>query len=82
MASALPSNEKATASGTPHAPESKHDVEAGGTPTWDRDVAMAIVGEHAHAIDPLFMIPAMIIGYGFVYYDKVSPILLRNVPNC
>jgi hypothetical protein len=54
---------------------------------------MAIVGEHAHAIDPTvgarvirkidrFMIPAMIIGYGFVYYDKASPILLRNVPNC
>jgi hypothetical protein len=62
-------------------------------PTWDRDVATAIVSEHAHAIDPIvearvirkidrFMILAMIIGYGFVYYDKASPILLRIVPNC
>jgi hypothetical protein len=84
MASVLPPNEKASASGTPYTPESKHDVETGATPSWDQDVAMAVVGEHAHAIDPVvearvirkidrFMIPAMIIGYGFVYYDKVSP---------
>jgi len=49
-----------------------------------KDIAMAIVGEHRHAIDPaveariirkidLFLVPAMFIGYGLVYYDKVSP---------
>lgn len=49
----------------------------------DKDVAIAIVGEHRHAIDPavearvvrkidLFLIPAMVVGYGLVYYDKVS----------
>jgi len=48
-----------------------------------KDIAMAIVGEHRHAIDPaveariirkvdLFLVPAMFIGYGLVYYDKVS----------
>jgi hypothetical protein len=93
MASVLSSNEKVTTSGTPYAPESRYDVETGGTPTWGQDVAMAIVGEHAHAIDPVvearvirkidrFMIPAMIIGYGFVYYDKVSPALPSNKPSC
>ncbi|KFY39091.1 hypothetical protein V494_04115, partial [Pseudogymnoascus sp. VKM F-4513 (FW-928)] len=45
------------------------------------DVALAIVGLHAQPIDPLvearvvrkidfFLIPAMIVGYGMVYYDK------------
>jgi hypothetical protein len=48
----------------------------------DQDVAIAIVGDHRHAIDPamearvvrkidLFLIPAMSIGYGLTYYDKV-----------
>ncbi|KAF2120160.1 allantoate transport protein [Lophiotrema nucula] len=47
----------------------------------DKDVAMGLVGEHARDIDPdvekktlrkidWFLIPAMIIGYGLVYYDK------------
>jgi hypothetical protein len=47
------------------------------------DVALAIVGLHAQPIDPLvearvvrkidfFLIPAMIVGYGIVYYDKVA----------
>ncbi|CAJ0555248.1 Ff.00g053130.m01.CDS01 [Fusarium sp. VM40] len=46
-----------------------------------KDEAIAIVGEERHAIDPIvaaravrkidmFLIPAMIIGYGLVYYDK------------
>ncbi len=63
--------------------ELKHDVEAVSIDAKDQDVAMAVVGEHSHAIDPAvearviakidrFMIPAMIVGYGFVYYDKVS----------
>jgi hypothetical protein len=49
----------------------------------DKDIAIAMVGEHRHAIDPaietrvvrkidLFLIPAMVVGYGLVYYDKVS----------
>lgn len=47
----------------------------------DKDIAITIVGEHRHAIDPaveariirkidLFLVPAMFIGYGLVYYDK------------
>lgn len=47
------------------------------------DVALAIVGLNAQPIDPLvearvvrkidyFLIPAMIVGYGMVYYDKVT----------
>lgn len=50
----------------------------------DQDIAIAIVGEHRHDIDPvvearvvrkidLFLIPTMIFGYGLVYYDKVFP---------
>lgn len=50
-------------------------------PSDQDDVAMAIVGEHSQYIDPvmearvirkidLFLIPAMILGYGMVYYDK------------
>lgn len=47
----------------------------------DGDVALAIVGEHSQEIDKdvearvlrridLFLIPAMVVGYGLVYYDK------------
>ena len=49
----------------------------------DKDIAIAIVGEHSHMIDPAaearvvrkidwFLVPAMSIGYGLVYYDKVN----------
>lgn len=49
----------------------------------EQDLAIGIVGEHAHAFDPVvearvlkkidwYLIPAMSIGYGLVYYDKVS----------
>jgi hypothetical protein len=52
-----------------------------------QDIAIAIVGEHNHAIDPAvearvvrkidwFLVPAMIIGYGLVYYDKVPTSIL------
>lgn len=93
MASILNQNEKAIAPETTDNKDSKPDVESGETPSWDQDVAMAVVGEHAHAFDPvvegrvirkidLFMIPAMIVGYGFVYYDKVSPVPLSCTPNC
>lgn len=47
-----------------------------------QDVAAEIVGEHAQEIDPelqrrvlrkidWYLIPAMVLGYGLVYYDKV-----------
>ncbi|TEY42311.1 hypothetical protein BOTCAL_0395g00050 [Botryotinia calthae] len=47
----------------------------------DKDIAIAVVGEHRHEIDPAvearvvrkidrFLVPAMFIGYGLVYYDK------------
>ncbi|OAL05082.1 MFS general substrate transporter [Phaeosphaeriaceae sp. SRC1lsM3a] len=49
--------------------------------SFEKDVALDLVGEHAQEIDPivearvvrkidLFLIPAMIVGYGLVYYDK------------
>lgn len=49
----------------------------------DKDVAFALVGEHAQAIDPvvearvvrkvdLFLIPAMIIGMLFVFFNESS----------
>lgn len=48
----------------------------------EQDIAIAMVGEHRSDIDPavetrvlrkidLFLVPAMFIGYGLVYYDKV-----------
>ena len=48
----------------------------------DKDIAAALVSEHAQPIDPaverrvlrkidLYFIPLMWMGYGFVYYDKV-----------
>jgi hypothetical protein len=50
---------------------------------FDKDIAVAIVGERRHDIDPAlearvvrkidwFLVPAMSIGYGLVYYDKAS----------
>lgn len=61
---------------------SKKDVEVFTTEHPDQDVALFLVGEHATEIDHVvearvirkidrFLIPAMIAGYGFVYYDKV-----------
>ena len=52
------------------------------TELGDRDIAAAIVSEHAQLVDPLlekrvlrkidlYLIPFMWIGYGLVYYDKV-----------
>ncbi|KAL3423659.1 allantoate transport protein [Phlyctema vagabunda] len=52
-----------------------------GSPFKDKDVAIALVGEHRHPIDPtiearvvrkidLFLVPIMSFGYGLVYYDK------------
>ncbi|KAH8708456.1 hypothetical protein GQ44DRAFT_777144 [Phaeosphaeriaceae sp. PMI808] len=57
-------------------------LESGSSSTLlEKDVAIGLVGEHAQEIDPvveacvlrkidLFLIPAMTIGYGLVYYDK------------
>lgn len=49
----------------------------------DKDIAIALVGERRHVFDTasearvvrkidLFLVPAMTIGYGLVYYDKVN----------
>lgn len=68
--------------------EPKYDANATTDDTKDQDVALAVVGEQSHAIDPAvearviakidrFMIPAMIVGYGFVYYDKVGNVLVE-----
>ncbi|KAK7188245.1 allantoate transport protein [Paraphaeosphaeria sporulosa] len=63
-------------------PDSPQDPESGASSlSLDKDVAIKLVGEHAQEIDPeiekrvlrkidLFLIPAMIVGYGLVYYDK------------
>ncbi|RYP52212.1 hypothetical protein DL769_010707 [Monosporascus sp. CRB-8-3] len=51
------------------------------TDSGEKDVAMQMVGTESHAIDPVvaaravrkidwFLIPAMMFGYGLVYYDK------------
>ncbi|KAI4657009.1 uncharacterized protein J4E79_007624 [Alternaria viburni] len=70
------SDEKATASSP------GHDAETAINPTsTDKDLAINLVGECAQEIDPAievkvlrkidwFLIPAMIVGYGLVYYDK------------
>ncbi|KAF7591571.1 hypothetical protein BBP40_001451 [Aspergillus hancockii] len=61
----------ATAEG-PHSPDG---------PTFDKDAALAVVSDQAQEIDPavekrvlrkidLFFMPAMLVGYGFVYWDK------------
>ncbi|KAH7128427.1 allantoate transport protein [Dendryphion nanum] len=63
--------------------EARHiDPESGvSSVSLDKDVAIGLVGEHAREIDAevekrvlrkidWFLIPAMIVGYGLVYYDK------------
>jgi len=53
------------------------------------DIAIAAVGEHRQNIDPatearvvrkidLFLVPAMFVGYGLVYYDKVRNAITWN----
>lgn len=67
------------------APVAAAAAAAATTATAQDDVALAVVGELAQDIDPvvearvlrkidLFLIPAMIVGYGMVYYDKVCPL--------
>ncbi|KAG8427371.1 hypothetical protein J3459_006766 [Metarhizium acridum] len=57
------------------------DIAATAMTSSGKDDAIAMVGEEKHAIDPavearvvrkidMFLIPAMVIGYGLVYYDK------------
>lgn len=70
-----------TAAEAPNAPTDLED--ASRTNVEGQDIAIAIVGEHSHAIDPAvearvvrkidwYLVPAMTIGYGLVYYDKVT----------
>ncbi|KAI4682794.1 uncharacterized protein J4E84_007259 [Alternaria hordeiaustralica] len=75
MATAL-QDEKAAGSSPRHDAETALDATSA-----DKDIAINLVGEHAREIDPRieakvlrkidwFLIPAMIVGYGLVYYDK------------
>ncbi|CZR57690.1 related to allantoate transport protein [Phialocephala subalpina] len=74
MSTQAPADEKSAAT-APVARPQIQDVDK------DKDIAIAMVGEHRVPIDPaverrtvrkidLFLIPAMIVGYGLVYYDK------------
>lgn len=68
----------------PQAPTSAQAVVDGrATTAKDVDVALTMVGEEQHPIDPavaaravrkmdLVLMPAMMLGYGLVYYDKVN----------
>lgn len=70
----------------PGTAQTQHDHDAGyqsSTSFDDQDIAKKLVGDFAVAIDPAlerrvvrkidrFLIPAMIVGYGLVYYDKVG----------
>ncbi|TVY88697.1 putative transporter [Lachnellula willkommii] len=79
MSAQLRDTEK-TAAEAPNVPTD--DLEdATRTNVEGQDIAIAIVGEHSHAIDPAvearvvrkidwYLVPAMTIGYGLVYYDK------------
>ncbi|KAH6686425.1 allantoate permease [Plectosphaerella plurivora] len=62
-------------------PAPASDIEAARMPTTGGDEALAMVGEQQHTYDPAiaaravrkidwFLMPAMIFGYGLVYYDK------------
>lgn len=72
-----------------HLPDAAPHLDMNGTRddfgpiSLEKDIAAAIVPEHAQEIDPvaegrvlrkidLFLIPLMWIGYGLVYYDKVA----------
>ena len=69
---------------TEAAPNASTDLEGvPGVAADDEDVAIAIVGIHRHDVDPAmearvvrkidwFLVPAMTVGYGLVYYDKAS----------
>ena len=80
----LPASEKSRGTtpqgitGAENAPQNKED-----------DIAIAIVGERRHDIDPAiearvvrkidqFLLPVMFIGYGLVYYDKVEALMCAN----
>ena len=67
------------------APSSPRDISAGieNPRGFDKDIAAAIVGERRQVVDPTvearvvrkidwFLVPAMSVGYGLVYYDKVN----------
>lgn len=77
MSAPAPADEKsaATAPVASWDPQQIQDVDK------DKDIAIAMVGEHRVPVDPaaerrvvrkidLFLIPTMIVGYGLVYYDK------------
>lgn len=64
-------------------PGSSPGHDASSVETFDKDLAAAIVSDHARHFDraterrvlrkiDLYLIPWMWLGYGFVYYDKVG----------
>lgn len=72
----LLAGKKHVATSSSEEPNNSEDLDA-----LDKDVAFALVGEHAQAIDPvvearvvrkidLFLIPAMIIGTLFIFFNE------------
>ena len=68
--------------GAPATPPLPPDHDDSSLESFGRDLAAAIVPDHAQEFDPatarrvvrtidLYLIPWMWLGYGFVYYDKV-----------
>ncbi|KAF1998347.1 MFS general substrate transporter [Amniculicola lignicola CBS 123094] len=83
MVSADEKGFEATSSSPPDAQARREEgLESGASSlSLGKDDALRLVGEHAQNIDPevekralrkidLFLIPAMVVGYGLVYYDK------------
>ncbi|CAE7030616.1 Allantoate transport protein [Pyrenophora teres f. teres] len=77
MAARLPDEKAAAMAPTSHADPTSCTISI----SLDNDIAIGLVGEHGREIDPKiaarvlrkidwFLIPAMIVGYGLVYYDK------------
>jgi len=77
-----PSTEKDTTAPAPYSADDDQPDDSS-VDSLDKDLAAAIVPEHAQDIDTaterrvlrkidLYLIPWMWIGYGFVYYDKVG----------
>jgi len=77
----IPDDRRLGHSSSPHI-SPRHDGSS--IASRDKDIAAALVSEHAQHIDPaverrvlrkidVYFIPLMWIGYGFVYYDKVPP---------
>ncbi len=91
MAAPAPTDDEKTANAPPIISADLEDATR--VAADDEDVAIAIVGVHHHALDPAvearvvrkidwFLVPAMTVGYGLVYYDKVSNMRRRGKYVC